>query len=157
VARANDIAETVERLVEGVVETAGLNLYDVVFRQSGPRWKLQVFIDRPGPGVSLDDCALVSRQISRELDAADPVPHAYDLEVSSPGMDRTLRRKSHWDAAEGQLVHVSTRDDSGRSRKFTARVVASGEDAVELAPEGGEDTLRVRFTSILSARIKPEF
>jgi ribosome maturation factor RimP len=71
----------------------GLELVDVSFRQEGGAWHLRVFLDRPG-GLRLEDCETVSGELSRFLDATDPIPQRYYLEVSSPGEERPLRRES---------------------------------------------------------------
>jgi ribosome maturation factor RimP len=156
VPKAKDIEQVVERLVEEVVEREGLYLYDIVFRQSGPRWKLQVFVDRPEGGILLDDCAALSRQLSRELDLADPIPHGYDLEVSSPGVERTLRRRAHWEAAVGTPVRVKWRDASGKARTVVATLLRMDGDVLELASTDQEEPIRVPFGSVLSARLQPD-
>lgn len=154
--KAKDIEETVQRLVGEVVEREGLLLYDIVFRQSGPRWKLQVFVDRPAGGVMLDECAALSRQISRELDLADPIPHGYDLEVSSPGLERPLRRRAHWEAAVGARVRVKWRDDSGRAKTLVATLLQLDGDEAELGSPEEDAPVRVALGSVLSARVDPE-
>jgi ribosome maturation factor RimP len=157
VPKARDIEEVVERLVGQVVEREGLLLYDIVFRQSGPRWKLQVFVDRPEGGIQLDDCAAVSRQLSRELDLADPIPHGYDLEVSSPGIERPLRRRSHWEAAVGFRVRLKWREESGRARTLVATLRRIEGEQLELADADEDVPIRVPLESVLSARLQPEF
>lgn len=154
--KARDVEEAVGRLVDEVVQREGLQLYDVVFRQSGPRWKLQVFVDRPEGGILLDDCAALSRQLSRELDLADPIPHGYDLEVSSPGLERPLRRRAHWEAAIGSRVRVKWRDSAGRAKTRVATLLQLDGDEAELSAEEGEPPLRVALGSVLSARIDPD-
>lgn len=154
--RSSKIESELESLARTVAESLGLELYDLVFRRSGPRWKLQVFLDRPGGHVGLDDCEQVSRQLSRELDLADPIPHAYDLEVSSPGMDRPLRLPAHWKKAEGQQVKVRLREPSGKVQTFVARVLAADAATARVEDEDGA-AREIPFDAVVSARIRPDW
>ncbi|MBP7146174.1 MAG: ribosome maturation factor RimP [Acidobacteria bacterium] len=148
---ASDVERDVSELSGRVAASLGLEVYDVVFHRSGSRWKLQVFVDRAG-GVTLADCEAFSRQISRELDVLDPIPHAYELEVSSPGMERALRLPAHWQRAVGQKVQVRRRDETGAVRSIVATVADAGPEAVTLKDGAGIEH-SVPFASILSARI----
>jgi ribosome maturation factor RimP len=93
-----DVVEQVRSIAARVAASYGLEIFDVQFRREGPGMVLRVLIDRPGPAakaeesVSVDDCAHVSRDLSAILDVDDVVPTAYTLEVSSPGLDRPLKR-----------------------------------------------------------------
>src|SRR2546428_13394913 len=94
----NDVVEQVRAIAARVAGTYGLEIFDVQFRREAPGMVLRVQIDRPGPAataeesVSVEDCAHMSRELSAILDVEDVVPTAYTLEVSSPGLDRPLRR-----------------------------------------------------------------
>src|ERR1700752_876511 len=96
--RDANVAEQVRKVATRVAHTYGLDIFDVQFRREAAGMVLRVRIDRPGPAatsdesVSVDDCAHVSRDLSAVLDVEDVVPVAYTLEVSSPGLDRPLRR-----------------------------------------------------------------
>ena len=80
-----------EELTAPVVESLGYELTDLTFEKQGKDWCLTLFIDSES-GISLDDCEIVSRQISELLDEKDPIEQSYFLEVSSPGMDRPLKK-----------------------------------------------------------------
>lgn len=144
-------AEQLRELARQVVEAEGLELYDLVFKRSGPRSKLQVFLNRPGGNVGLDDCERVSRQLSRELDVVDPIAHAYDLEVSSPGIERPLLQRWHWERALGERVNVRWRDEDGRTRSSVARL--DSVDDTHAALRDGDEITRVAFDRVLAARI----
>ncbi|MDQ7007059.1 MAG: ribosome maturation factor RimP [Acidobacteriota bacterium] len=154
--RSSRIESEVEGLAQTVAESLGLEIYDLVFRRGGPRWKLQVFLDRPGGRVGLDDCEQVSRQLSRELDLLDPIPHAYDLEVSSPGMDRPLRSPRHWKKAEGQQVKVRLREPGGKVQTIVGRVLAADPAAARVEDEDGT-AREISFDAVVSARIQPDW
>jgi len=95
----------VEPFIRPEVETRGLALWDIRFEKEGSLWYLRVFIDKPG-GVSIDDCEAVSRAVSDRLDEADPIEQSYILQVSSPGIERDLVKKEHFDAYPGRMIHV---------------------------------------------------
>ncbi|PKM59265.1 MAG: ribosome maturation factor RimP [Firmicutes bacterium HGW-Firmicutes-4] len=84
-----------EELTTPVVESLGYELTDLTFEKQGKDWCLTLFIDSEN-GISLDDCETVSRQISELLDETDPIEQSYFLEVSSPGMDRPLKKEKHF-------------------------------------------------------------
>jgi ribosome maturation factor RimP len=95
---AGDVVEQIRAVATRVAADYGLEIFDVQFRREGAGMVLRVLIDRPGPAataeesVSVEDCANVSRELSAILDVDDVVPSSYTLEVSSPGLDRPLRR-----------------------------------------------------------------
>ena len=104
--RDREVAERVEALARPVIGAMGLDLVEVVYH-SGPRGILRVTIDKAG-GVGHEDCAEVTRVIGTQLDVQDVVPSAYTLEVSSPGLDRRLRRPEEYRKYEGRLAKVKT-------------------------------------------------
>jgi ribosome maturation factor RimP len=99
------VVERARRTLEPVLVRDGFELVDVEWVRGGGRFTLRVFIDKPG-GVNIDDCQLVSRTIEPILDVEDFIEPAYDLEVSSPGLDRPLRTAEHFARYAGQRVHV---------------------------------------------------
>jgi ribosome maturation factor RimP len=101
------IADQARSLLEPVLARDGYELVEVEWLRLAGRWTLRVFIDKPG-GVHVDDCQLVSRTIEPILDVEDFIEPAYDLEVSSPGLDRPLRKPVDFDRYAGQRVHVKS-------------------------------------------------
>ncbi len=99
------VVEKVTSLVEPVLERDGFELVEVEWLRQGGRWTLRLFIDKPG-GVQIDDCQAVSRTVEPILDVEDVIEPAYDLEVSSPGLDRPLRKPRDFDRFKGQRAHV---------------------------------------------------
>src|SRR3989338_10368924 len=98
----HDVTQRVRALASRVAGSYGLDIFNVQYRREGPGMVLRVQIDRPGTGataeesVSVEDCARVSRDLSALLDVEDVVPTAYTLEISSPGLDRPLRREADY-------------------------------------------------------------
>lgn len=101
------IAERTRTLLEPVLERDGFELVEVEWLRQAGRWTLRVFIDKPG-GVHVDDCQAVSRTIEPILDVEDFIEPAYDLEVSSPGLDRPLRKATDFARYAGQRVKVKS-------------------------------------------------
>ncbi len=100
-------AEIME-VLDPILASLGLSLWDLEFKKEGPKWLLRVYIDREGSGVTLNDCEAVSRDLGAVLDIEDLIDHAYTLEVSSPGLDRSLTRPEHYRKCAGRPVKIKT-------------------------------------------------
>ena len=107
VGRKDEILNKVREIAAPLAAQEGLELIDVELGGPGGRQILRLFIDKSG-GVSLDDCSSISRAVSAALDVEDPIQGAYDLEVSSPGLDRPLRTPEHFQKFAGKRVRVRT-------------------------------------------------
>ncbi|HJA73659.1 MAG TPA: ribosome maturation factor RimP [Candidatus Limosilactobacillus faecipullorum] len=104
----SSVIDTVTELANPILAEHQFELYDVEFEKEGPSWYLRVYIDKEG-GITLEDCATVSDQLSMALDSCDPdpIPQAYFLEVSSPGAERPLRNEKDYERAVDDYIHVS--------------------------------------------------
>lgn len=123
--------EELERVVSPVVESSGIELVDLEFRAGS----LRVTLDRDG-GLDLEAIGAASVAISRALDAADAVPGgSYELEVSSPGLERRLRRPEHFHKQVGAEVSVRTKPGVEGERRVDGRLVAADEDAIVIEPD----------------------
>lgn len=100
--------EQIRQLLDPILESLGLSLWDMEFQKHGPQWLLRIYIDRENTGVTLNDCEAVSRDLATVLDVEDIIPHAYNLEVSSPGLDRTLSKPEHFTRFSGSAVKIKT-------------------------------------------------
>jgi len=116
----SDIYGQVTALVQPILDSMGLELVELEFKKVGRSFVLRLFIDKPG-GVTMDDCADVSRELSLLLDVEDCIPGRYTLEVSSPGLDRPLKKESDYIRFQGRLAVVKTaellKDEKGSPRK----------------------------------------
>lgn len=116
------------KLAEPHVRGAGLELVELEWSREQGGWVLRVFIDRPWQGeaehepVTFEDCERASRDLSAALDVADLIPHAYRLEVSSPGIDRPLRRVEHFRRFVGHKVKIRTTDAVEGRRNFSGTI-----------------------------------
>lgn len=138
-------------LIEPVLAANGMELVDIEYRRESPGWVLRLFIDQPN-GITVDDCAKVSRVLGDLLDVADVIQTAYDLEVSSPGLNRPLRKPEHYRAQVGNIVEVRTTEPLGNRRKFKGVLVDSGEDWIRLNCDGQE--FEIALNGIERARLR---
>ena len=104
----NDVIAAVTTLVTPILDQYDFELFDLEVTKEGQSWYLRVYIDKPG-GITLEDCATVSDQLSEALDNVDPdpIPQAYFLEVSSPGAERPLKRERDYENALNEYINVS--------------------------------------------------
>ena len=101
------LADNVEQQIQRIVESEGLELVHVDYRRQGRGFLLRIDIDKEG-GVTVDDCSLISQQVSTWLDVEDPIPGEYELQVSSPGLDRRFYKDADYEKFIGRLVRVKT-------------------------------------------------
>lgn len=117
-------------IAEPIAEKLGLTLWDVRFVKEGASWYLRIFIDRDG-GVSIDDCVEMSHALNDPLDDADPIAQSYCLEVSSPGIERELKRDFHFEKMMGKKINVRLiRPDENKQKEFNHAVLKSYENGV---------------------------
>jgi ribosome maturation factor RimP len=140
------VTERVRTLVSPLLADLGLEIYDL--EHAGG--VLRVTIDREG-GVDLDTIALATRIVSRELDHSDPIPGRYTLEVTSPGLERTLRTPAHFAGAVGTVVNVRTVPEAEGERRAKGELVAADDDGITVRQENGV-TRFVRYEDIERAR-----
>ncbi len=159
---AENIKQTVEaraqELLEPLVAGEGLELLEVEFVREREGWVLRLFIDKPGGRVGLDECSQVSRAVDTVLDVEDIVPHEYNLEVSSPGVNRPLRKPAHFERVKGQKVKVKTFGPIGEPprKNFTGTLTEVAADAISVDVEGAGN-FRISFKDIAKANLEFEF
>lgn len=142
-------------LVKETVEPMGYELVGVEL-VSRKKFGLlfRVYIDKE-TGIDVDDCANVSRQLSAVMDVEDPISEAYDLEVSSPGLDRPLFTLEHYQRFAGNTIKLITRTAIDDQRKFTGALTGVKDNRVLLVID--EKQIDIPFVDIQSARVVPEF
>jgi len=132
-----DTAEQIRGLLEPILASLGLSLWDIEVQKHGPSWLLRLFIDREGTGVTLDDCETVSRDLGAALDVEDLITHAYTLEVSSPGLDRKLSKPEHFVRFSGSTVKVKTYQLINGQKVFQGRLLGLAGEMVKVELESG--------------------
>ena len=114
----------IEELIQPTVTEMGYELIDVEFVKEGPNWYLRIFIDKEG-GVTIDDCEAVSKTLEKIFDEKDPIEQAYFLEISSPGIDRPLKKKEDYN---GEMVDVKLYKPYEGSKEYTGKLVGYDEN-----------------------------
>lgn len=140
-------------LLEPTVEGLGYELAELECRLGHGRGLLRLFIDRDG-GITLDDCERVSRQVAAVLDVEDPIPGDYDLEVSSPGLDRKLVKPMHFDRFAGHEVKLRLRQLLDNRRKLRGTLLGRDGQDVKIDVDG--QTMTVPMEAIEVARLVPD-
>lgn len=105
----NKVEKVVTNLLQPILKDLNFDLYDVDYSKKGPKWYLSVHVDKKGGGISINDCEKVSDRLGSKLDSLDPdpIPHAYNLDVSSPGAERPLKKPRDFENAIDRYVHVT--------------------------------------------------
>ena len=148
------VAARVAEMVLPLTGELNLELVDVEYTKEAGRYYLRVFIDKPG-GVTLDDCQALSERLDVLLDAADPIPNPYFLEVSSPGIERPLKKAGDFVRFAGREARVKTFAPVGGRRQFKGRILGAAGEEVQLEVEGR--TVTLRLDNISSARLAYDF
>ena len=151
---ATDLRERLLSLAEPLMAQLGYELVDLEFVPGRSHGLLRLFIDR-ADGVTVDDCERVSHELSALLDVEDPIPTAYSLEVSSPGLDRVLRIPSHYARFQGERVAVELLRARGDRRRYTGVMTDVNDAGIELNVDGQK--VEMRFDEISKARLAPEW
>ena len=145
-------------LFEPVVSGMGFELIEIEHFPNPKHGVLRLYIDKPEgseEGIVVDDCSAVSRQISALIDVEDPVSGQFNLEVSSPGLDRPLRRLKDFQRFTGSLVKLKTAIPLEGQRNFKGRLLEASEESVTIGVDKEELTLPM--SAIDKARIVPEY
>ena len=140
-------------LLEPTVTRLGYELADVEVRLGGRGGLVRLFIDGPD-GIGLDDCEKVSLAVSALLDVEDPLPGQYNLEVSSPGLDRKLTKVEHFQRFMGEIVKVQLRLPQDGRRRFRGRLMAADDDNIVVEVDG--ETYSLALSKIDTARLVPD-
>lgn len=147
---ADTLIATIQGFAEPLVADLGMELVDVEYRREGHGWVLRFFIDKEG-SIGVDDCAKVSREISAYLEVEDLVAHAYHLEVSSPGLERPLRKKEDFARFIDRQVRIKLRQPVGDQRVLVGTLCGLEGDAVVLMLE--EEKVFIDMENISKARL----
>mgnify|MGYP000252837226 CR=1 FL=1 len=144
------VVPLVWELAEPLCGTEGLELIHVEYQREPGGWVLRIFVGKPG-GVTIDDCAEVSHQLSDLLDIKFGADFPYTLEVSSPGPDRPLSRLADFDRFAGQTAKIRTRRDRDGQKNFTGRLLGVMGDSVLQALD--TETVAIPYQEITKARL----
>lgn len=148
------IEQKVEGILGPLLEGEGLSLVDIEYTRERSGWVLRVLIDRK-EGITLDDCARVSREFGQLLDVEDIIPTSYRLEVSSPGLDRPLKKEEDFVKYSGRRVRIKTKDQVSGRRNFKGALLDCTEGKIMVKVDGSE-VFTIPLSSILKANLEVE-
>ena len=146
-------AQELARILEPTVEGLGYEITDLEVKLGGKGGVVRIFIDHPD-GIGLEDCEKVSMAVSALLDVEDPLPGQYNLEVSSPGLDRKLTKYEHFQRFEGETLKVSMRFPIEGRKRFRGTLVSSDDENIVLEVDG--ESYSLPMATIDTARLVPE-
>jgi ribosome maturation factor RimP len=147
------LRDTLVALLQPVVEDLGYALWELEYTSGRGSAVLRLYIDSP-EGITVEDCERVSRAVSERLDADDPLPGQYTLEVSSPGIDRPLRTAGQFAPYVGETVFVELAQPLEGRRRFKGPLVAAGAGTIEVEMDGRRFALPIE--GIRRAHLAPD-
>lgn len=151
-----DVTMAVENLVKPLVESEKMELVDVEYKKEGKSWYLRVFIDKDG-GVKVDDCQNISYQIERLLDVEDIIPHSYTLEVSSPGIERPLKKLKDYERFKGKLAKIYLYSPVNNKKNLAGKIIHVEGDAISIEEKENKEIIKVNYKDISKANLMFEF
>ncbi|MBI3752755.1 MAG: ribosome maturation factor RimP [Deltaproteobacteria bacterium] len=149
--KGGEVIAEVKGLAEPILAQKGMELVDIEYRLEHGRWVLRFFIDKP-EGITVDDCGDVSTELGAILEVKDIIPHSYNLEVSSPGLDRALTREKDFINYKGRKVKIKTKQPISGRRNFSAILDDFKEGMVFLIDSEGKKW-EIPFEEIEKARL----
>ncbi len=153
-AMSDDILESVKRIAEPVVTAEGMDLVEAEYGNEGGGLTLRLYIDKEG-GVTLDDCSNISGQVGQLIELNDLMLHPYTLEVSSPGLNRPLKKEEDFVKYEGKLVRLKVRNPVDGRRNFRGRLLGYEQGTVTI--DVGDEIVSLPFNEIRKANLVHEF
>jgi ribosome maturation factor RimP len=148
------VIESVRATALPVLEELGLELVEVQYRREQNGWILRLVIDKQ-EGITLDDCAVVSREISQLLDIEDFIGEAYNLEVTSPGLDRPLKSIAEFERFVGRKAKIKTIEPIDGKRVLIGTINRTFGESIVL--EVGAEEVTIPFSQVTKARLEVEF
>jgi len=145
---------TVSEIVEPIVASQGMELVAVEYKREAKGWVLRIYIDKKG-GVSLDDCALVSNEVGTVLDVEDLFQSPYTLEVSSPGLNRILKKERDFKRFKERPVRIRTYNAIEKRRNFKGRLLGCTRGLIQI--EVGGQVLHISLSNVAKANLEFEF
>ncbi|MFB0507294.1 MAG: ribosome maturation factor RimP [Thermodesulfobacteriota bacterium] len=144
----------VSKIVEPIVASQGMELVAVEYKREARGWVLRIYLDKKG-GVSLDDCVLVSNEVGTVLDVEDLFESPYTLEVSSPGLNRILKKERDFKRFKERSVRIRTHNAIGKRRNFKGRLLGCTKELIQIEVEG--QVLHIPLSNVAKANLELEF
>ena len=149
--------EKITLTAEKITKENELELVDVQFNKEGGVWFLRVYIDKHEGSVDTEDCAKVNSKISKYLDELDPIEQQYFLEVSSPGIERPLKKPEDFSRFQGHLVRVNTYSKINGRKVFVGKLEGLENDVLRLIDEDTEELVELPYDSVANVKLSIKF
>lgn len=142
-------------LAEPVARDLNFYLYDVEYIKEGGIWFLRVYIDKKESGISIDECESFSRALSDILDKEDPIAQNYYLEVSSPGIERKLKTKEHFDTYMGEMVDIGLYKAIDGAKQITGKLISYEDEKIKI--QSGDKELELNLSDTTNVHLHFEW
>ena len=151
--RREEYEKRAEELLAPIVELNGFELVDVEYVKEAGNWYLRGYIDKPG-GITVNDCETVSRAFSDKLDENDFIEDSYIMEISSPGLDRPLKKDKDFERNMGTLVEIRTYRPIEKQKEFCGILTAYDSNSVTIDEDGTERVFDKKDTALIRLAIE---
>ncbi len=148
-----ELKEKIKELIELPIIKKGIELVDLEWKRERTGWVLRIFIDKPG-GVTIGDCVKISEIVSKILDRENPIHRSYNLEVSSPGIERPLVKKEDYERFRGEKARITLKEPLEGRKNFTGIIIGIKNDEVCIEVDGKVFSFSIE--SIKKANLQPE-
>jgi len=148
------IVDRVRAIADPILLSEGMELVEIEYRREATGWVLRLLIDKEG-GITLDDCAGISREVGRTLDVEDFISAPYSLEISSPGLTRPLKNEKDFVKYQDHLIRVRTTDPIGNRRQFKGKLLGISENRIEIEVDG--EIFKIPLSNLAKANLEIEF
>jgi len=152
----DDLIYKIKKIIFPIVNIEGFELVDLQFSKGGKNFFLRIFIDKKDGGVTLDDCQNISTQVGAILDVEDLIDRRYILEVSSPGLDRPLKKKEDYIRYKGRIVKLNTINFYNNKKNFIGKIINFKNDILTLKIKN-DGIINIPYNQIAKARLEVEF
>ena len=151
--KIKEVVDRVRELLLPILEEGGFELVDIEFVREPVGWVLRIYADRPEGGITISDCQWISERIGTLLDVEDLIHHPYNLEVSSPGLDRPLKTRKDFERQKGVVIKVKTHQPMDNQRNFKGEVVSTSDRGVTIHDVSRNAEVEIPYENIKSARV----
>ncbi len=151
--KIKEVVDRVRELLLPILEEGGFELVDVEFVREPVGWVLRIYADRPEGGITISDCQWISERIGTLLDVEDLIHHPYNLEVSSPGLNRPLKTRKDFERQKGVVIKVKTHQPMDNQRNFKGEVVSTSDRGVTIHDVSRNAEVEIPYENIKSARV----
>lgn len=148
------IEKIIEELALPIINKYQFELEDIEFKKEGHNWYLRLYIDKPG-GITIDDCELISKNLSDLLDKVDPIEQSYILEVSSPGLNRPLKKVEDYERFKGHKIEIKLFAPYHGRKNFIGKLNGLIEDKISIEEENNK-TVEIPLNTTASVRLYVE-